>query len=62
MSDDGDSNKPVIDDNNYNVSIDGNLVHHTIKQDDFKITVTIEATHAEEDSKKEEAKGGEKDE
>ena len=62
MKNDRHSNKHIIADNNYNVSIDGNRVHHTIREDDYKITVTIEATQAKEDSEKGEAKGGEKDE
>ena len=41
MSDDRDSNKSVIDDNNYHVSIDGNCVHYYILEDDYKITVTV---------------------
>ena len=44
MSDDGDSNEYITDDNNYNVIINGNTVHHTIRQDDIKITVSIETT------------------
>ena len=41
MSDDRDSNKSVIDDNNYHVSIDGNCVHYYILEDDYKITITV---------------------
>tara|TARA_R100001443_G_scaffold107234_1_gene116993 strand:- start:492 stop:689 length:198 start_codon:yes stop_codon:yes gene_type:complete len=44
MSDDRDSNEYTTDDNNYNVIINGNTVHHTIRQDDIKITVSIETT------------------
>ena len=41
MSDDGDGDKPVINDNNYNVSIDGNSVHYYVLEDDYKITITV---------------------
>jgi hypothetical protein len=52
MSNDRDGDKPVITNNNYNVSVDGNRVHHTIREDDYKITVTIEVTQAKENSEK----------
>ena len=41
MSNDRDGNKPVINDNNYHVSIDGNCVHYYILEDDYKITITV---------------------
>ena len=41
MSNDGDSNKHIIADNNYNVSIDGNCVHYYVLEDDYKITITV---------------------
>jgi hypothetical protein len=41
MSDDRVSDKSVIDDNNYNVSIDGNCVHYYVLEDDYKITITV---------------------
>ena len=60
MSDDRVGDKPVINDNNYHVSIDGNCVHYYVLEDDYKITITVETT--EDSDEKEEAKGGEKDE
>ena len=58
MSDDRDSNEYTTDDNNYNVIINGNTVHHTIRQDDIKITVSIETTENQlsEDTKDEHTK------
>ena len=41
MSNDRVSDKSVINDNNYNVSIDGNSVHYYVLEDDYKITITI---------------------
>ena len=52
MTNDRRSDKYIIADNNYNVSVDGNRVHHTIREDDYKITATIEATQAKENSEK----------
>ena len=52
MKNDRHGNKYTFDDNNYTVSIDGNCVHHIIREDDYKITVTIEATQAKENSEK----------
>ena len=60
MSNDRNGYKPVINADNYNVSVDGNCVHYYVLEDDYKITITIETT--EDSDKKEEAKGGEKDE
>ena len=53
MSDDRVGDKPVINDNNYNVSIDGNCVHYYVLEDDYKITITVETT--EDSDEKEEA-------
>ena len=52
MTNDRRSDKYIIADNNYNVSVDGNRVRHIIREDDYKITVTIEATQAKENSEK----------
>jgi len=53
MSDDRISNKPVIDDNNYNVSIDGNRVHYYVLEDDYKITITVEITEDSDETEEE---------
>jgi len=44
------SDKYITNANNYNVSVDGNLVHHIIREDDYKITVTVDATQADKNS------------
>ena len=58
MSNDRDSNKSVIDDKNYHVSIDGNCVHYYILEDDYKITITVfpEGTFDSAEKGKEETK------
>ena len=64
MSNDRTSDKSVIDDNNYNVSIDGNCVHYYVLEDDYKITITIfpEDTFKGTENSDEAEEGGEKDE
>ena len=65
MTNDRDSDKRTITDNNYNVSIDGNCVHYYVLEDDYKITITVfpedtfKGTKTSDETEKE---GGEKDE
>jgi len=65
MSNDRVSDKSVINDNNYNVSIDGNSVHYYVLEDDYKITITIfpeDTFKGTENSDEAEEEGGEENE
>ena len=65
MSNDRVSDKPVINDNNYNVSIDGNCVHYYVLEDDYKITITVfpeDTFKGTETSDETEEEGGEENE